>query len=154
LVLDDLGRGLGLGDPAEVGRLWVGWADIVGPAMANHAEPSSFRDGVLKVRTDSPTWATEVAYLSGSIREAANRWVGKEVVREVRVWTSPTRVRARGARGTARNESKMGPQRGDRKTESDPRHALENARSAWAARRVQGRGEGPPQPGQSGKMSW
>jgi hypothetical protein len=153
VLLHDLGRGLGLGDPAEVGRLWVGWADIVGPAMANHAEPSSFRDGVLKVRTDSPTWATEVAYLSGSIREAANRWVGKEVVREVRVWTSPTRVRARRARGTTRDESKI-PQGGDRKPEGDPRRALEKARRAWAARRAQGRGEGRPQPGQSGKMSW
>jgi predicted nucleic acid-binding Zn ribbon protein len=154
VLLDHAGRRLGLGASAEVARLWAGWAEIVGPAMANHAEPSSFRDGVLKVRTDSPTWATEVAYLSGSIREAANRWVGREVVREVRVWTSPTKVRARRARGPTQNDEMAAPRTRDREPESDPRRAFEKARKAWAARRAQRRGESRPEPGQSGKTSW
>jgi predicted nucleic acid-binding Zn ribbon protein len=141
-LLDPVGRRLGLGAPDSVGRLWAGWVDIVGPAMAGHAEPSSFRDGVLRVRTDSPTWATEIGYLSENIRTAANAWLGKEIVREVRVWTSPTKVRARGAPSAVQEARARVGWRGVRQPESDPKKAFERARRAWARRRGQGRDEG------------
>jgi len=153
-LLDPVGRRLGIGEPGDVGRLWEGWAEIVGPAMAGHAEPSSFRDGVLRVRTDSPTWATEVGYLSESIRAAANAWLGKEIVREVRVWTSPAKVRARAAPPVVdQGRTRVG-RRGAEESESDPRTAFERARRAWARRRGQGRNAGATRRGQSGKTPW
>ncbi len=153
-LLEPVGRRLGLGAPATVGRLWSGWADIVGPAMAAHAEPSSFRDGVLRVRTDSPTWATEIGYLSETIRTAANAWVGGEVVREVRVWTSPAKVRARTAIGSDRGVGAEVSRRGGEGSETDPKTAFERARRAWARRRGPGRVGGASRTGQSGKNPW
>jgi predicted nucleic acid-binding Zn ribbon protein len=151
-LLDPVGARLGVGAPADVGRLWAGWVDIVGQAVAGHAEPTSFRDGVLKVRADSPTWATEIGYLSETIRQASNRWLGKEAVREVRVWTSPAKVRVSPPAVTEDDRGQR--RRGDREPERDPRKAFERARGAWAARRAQGRAGGRLRPGQSGKRPW
>lgn len=153
-LLDPAGRRLGLGAPESVGRLWAGWVDIVGPAMAGHAEPSSFRDGVLRVRTDSPTWATEIGYLSENIRTAANAWLGKEIVREVEVWTSPTKVRALRAPSAGHEARARVGRRGGGQPETDPEKAFERARRAWARVRGQGRDEGVSRTGQSGKTSW
>ena len=153
-LLDSVGRRLGLGAPESVGRLWAGWVDIVGPAMAGHAEPSSFRDGVLRVRTDSPTWATEIRYLSENIRTAANAWLGKEAVREVSVWTSPTKVRARGAPSAGQEARARVGRRGGGQPETDPKEAFERARRAWARGRGPGRDEDVSRTGQSGKTPW
>jgi hypothetical protein len=145
-LLRAAGERVGLSNAVEAGRLWSGWAEVVGPAVAEHAEPSSLRQGVLRVRTDSPTWATEIGYLAEEIRQRANSWLGSEVVSEVRVWTGPGAIRR--ATGGGREpdplpgKARATSPRGD---EPDPQTAFERARGAWARGRAQG-----PSPGSSG----
>lgn len=44
-------------------ELFVGWAEAVGPAVADHTSPSSLEDGILVVRCDSTAWATQLGLM-------------------------------------------------------------------------------------------
>jgi len=135
-LLDPIARRMGVGTAAEAGALWRRWPEIVGEDMARHAEPTSLRAGVLKVRTDSPVWATEIGYLVTELKGRLNEALGGEVVKEVRVWTGPGRVQPR------RNQRASAPVQGRARPKgespSDPIEALEKARAAWARRRRDG----------------
>ena len=131
-LLQGVGERLGFGGAIETGLVWSRWNDIVGDTVAAHAEPTSLREGVLRVRTDSPTWATEVGYLGQEIKRAANQVAGRELVSEVRVWTAPGSIDGAGGagpdlRGTADRPLSEGGQ-------LDPETALERARKAWERR--------------------
>lgn len=134
-LLEAVGARLGIERPASTGALWGRWEEVVGSSVAAHAEPTSLKQGVLRVRTDSPAWANEITYLGDEIRTRANAIVGHELVREVRVWTGPGRVARRtpGIEGVRVDPSKP-------PEDADARHqglaeAFEGARRAWAARR-------------------
>ena len=134
-VLGGLGRSLGFRHPVQVGWVWAQWPDIVGADIAQHAEPSSLRDGVLRVRTENPVWATEIGYLVEDIKDRVNRASKVDLVSEVRVWTGPGPIRVHGAPkpspkaavpdpGTDPGTSPRTP------SEASPEEALEAARRA------------------------
>ena len=125
---------LGIPSPEATGRVWSAWKDIVGPAVAAHAEPTSLREGVLRVRADSPAWATEIGYLADEIRSRANAATGRTLVLEVRVWTGPRPASGGSTAGRA-EEGAGAPADPDREPPRDPAEALERARRAWAKRR-------------------
>lgn len=129
-ALADLSPRLRIGHAVEMGRLWSTWPELVGAAVAEHVEPTSLRDGVLRVRADSPTWATEIGYLREEIKRRANLFLGAEIIAEVRVWTGPGRpVRpSREDPGAPRARSTGEPAR-------TPMEAFERARRAWIERR-------------------
>ena len=113
--------------------MWGRWIEIVGPEVAKHAEPSSLRGGVLRVRTDSPAWATEISYLGEEIKRRANETVGRPLVDDVRVWTGPGPMRAaRAATRPGASSAEVPP----RDLPDDPREALDRARKAWLRRRI------------------
>ncbi|HYO61831.1 MAG TPA: DUF721 domain-containing protein [Actinomycetota bacterium] len=124
---------LGIPSPEATGRVWSAWKEIVGPAVAAHAEPTSLREGVLRVRADSPAWATEIGYLADDIRSRANAVTGRALVSEVRVWTGP-RPAAGATSGGAGATLETGSQGEDREPAGDPAEALDRARRAWAKR--------------------
>lgn len=130
-ILVPVAERIGIDAPTETGRVWRAWRELVGDTIADHAEPTSLKKGVLRVRADSPVWATEVGYLSEEIRARVNGLAGKAIVTEVRVWTGPGDV-AKGARSTAGG----GPERRapvrPRPVPESPEEALERARRAWA----------------------
>ena len=59
-------------EPAAVGGVIHGWADLVGPRIAAHCVPVSFAEGVLTVQTDSTAWATELRNLSTQLLTRLN----------------------------------------------------------------------------------
>jgi hypothetical protein len=126
-LLNAVGSRLGAGDAAATGTLWSRWTDVVGDAMAAHVEPTSLRDGVLRVRADSPAWATETTYLAGEIRRRANALLGSSIVREVKVWTGPGRV----SRTTRADEHPVTDPHPGREPAEDPVTAFARARIAW-----------------------
>jgi predicted nucleic acid-binding Zn ribbon protein len=132
-LLESPARRVGIESGVLVGRVWQFWPDIVGADIAAHAEPTSLRQGVLRVRTDSPAWATELAYLADELRVLVNGSVGHELVTEVRVWSGPGPIVAR-PRNTRRLSD--GPARPA--PSEDPQAALRRARRAWSRRRVGG----------------
>lgn len=59
-------------EPAAVGGVIHGWADLVGPRIAAHCVPVSFAEGVLTVQTDSTAWATELRNLTTQLLTRLN----------------------------------------------------------------------------------
>jgi len=136
-VLDGFGIKVGLGRSKDASVIWSRWTEIVGDAVAAHAEPSSLRDGVLKVRADSPTWAAELGYLVEEVRAKANALIGRQSVVEVRVWTGPAHVTGeatRHATGASDSNSAAADRAAKRPPAADPREAFERAREAWRRR--------------------
>jgi predicted nucleic acid-binding Zn ribbon protein len=136
-VLDPLGVRMGLGRSRDAGLIWSRWSQIVGASIAEHAEPSSLREGVLRVRADSPTWATELGYLAADIKARANELIGRGAVQEVRVWTGPGAIKPFSQRRVVRAEDR------ERAPAQDPMKALERAHQAWRRWRSKGDSEAP-----------
>jgi hypothetical protein len=143
-LLPGAARRAGVGEDAiDAGRVFRRWRDVVGPHIADHANPTSLRRGVLRVRADSPAWASEIAYLGDDIRARVNEAAGRDLVEEVRVWTGP-------ATGTARPPEGVVPPalaRPSRKEPAaEPVEALERAREAWRRTRSE--------PSENHRKSW
>ncbi|MEA2517103.1 MAG: hypothetical protein QOG16_941 [Actinomycetota bacterium] len=133
-VLGGVGSRLGLEDTRAIGMLWSQWPEIVGPSIAQNAEPTSLKKGVLRIRATSPGWAQELSYLGGEIKARANAMAGVEVVREVRVWTGPGEV-VRATPKVPLSPQDRPPETTDRDAPGDVFTAFERARAAWARRR-------------------
>ena len=133
-LLGSAASGYGLDDALSAGTLWKRWVEVVGPDVAARAEPTSLRDGVLRVRADSPVWAHEIGYLTAEIKRRANDTLGRPAVTEVKVWSAPGAPVAE-RDPVHRGSSAVVPERSSEELEQDPLTALGKARSAWAARR-------------------
>lgn len=129
-LLAPITKRLGLGGAAETATVWRRWSEIVGPGVAAHAEPTSLRDGILRVRTDSPVWATEIGYLADEIRRRINAAVGGEAVRRVVIWTGPRRRERPGS--SAPSGGRPDPTVPD--PPADPVDALARLRATWERR--------------------
>ncbi len=134
-IMDPVTARLGVGSARQMGRVWSRWDEIVGPEIAAHAEPTSLRDGVLRVRVDSPAWSTELSYLAGEVRTMINRAVGSELVTEIKVWTGP------GTRSAKTSTAAPVPTSRE-PSSSSPLEAFQRARKAWLERRSKGSRDG------------
>ena len=85
--LDALSKRLGLSGAQGLGRLFAGWTDIVGAAMAEHVQPVRIDASALVVTVDHPAWATQVRRLGDTLldRAAAHAGVERPARLEVRV---------------------------------------------------------------------
>lgn len=136
----------GLDDALAAGSLWKRWTEVVGPEIASHAQPTSLRAGVLRIRADSPVWAHEMGYLADEIRRKANAALGRAAVTEVRVWTGSGEATGAastgsGARPLDRPRGAGPPEASDAPpevSELEPLEALDAARRAWLERRDRG----------------
>ena len=136
-ALAKLSRRLGLPDPSKAGVVWGRWEELVGAEIAGHARPSSLREGVLRVRADSPAWAHELGYLREEIQARVNAGLDHPVVTEVRVYTGPPGPAADG-RAARRREVPRDPATDARPAPpAAPEEAFERARRAW----LRGRGK-------------
>jgi predicted nucleic acid-binding Zn ribbon protein len=88
-ALAAVGDELGLGDPATLRIVTQRWTEIVGDAVAGHAELRSLRAGVLIIAVDAAPWATQLRYLVGDIQERVAALAGPDTVREVRIVVDP-----------------------------------------------------------------
>jgi predicted nucleic acid-binding Zn ribbon protein len=131
-LLDPITARFGMDGASAAGAIWSRWTEVVGESVARHAEPTSLRRGVLRVRTDSPVWATEIGYLADDIRGRANAIAQQELVREVHVWTSNAAIARRDS--TPRAVPQQIEDQATRSVPSDPSTALDRARNAWRKR--------------------
>lgn len=83
-VLERVVRDLGL----EAGiRGWQAaeqWPGIVGARIARHTRCVGFRDGTLRVETESSAWMHELGYLERDLIRKINRHLGADLVHEVK----------------------------------------------------------------------
>jgi len=79
-TVDRLVAERGWSDDASVGAVIGRWPDVVGEDVAAHCAPERFADGVLVVRADSTTWATQVRLLAPVLQRRLDEEVGVGVV--------------------------------------------------------------------------
>ncbi|WP_245627324.1 DUF721 domain-containing protein [Kribbia dieselivorans] len=68
-----------------VGSVMGRWPEIVGPDVAAHCQPVTFEAGVLTVRAESTSWATQIRLLASSILARLETEIGPGAVTELRV---------------------------------------------------------------------
>jgi predicted nucleic acid-binding Zn ribbon protein len=80
----------------EASRVVARWPEVVGQPVAAHCRPVRIEDdGILLVSADSAAWATQLAYLQGTLLDRINRICGPGAVVGVRVRTDEPSARAR-----------------------------------------------------------
>ncbi len=67
---------LGVADGRGLARLYARWAEIVGPAMADHVTPVRIDSDVLVVKVDHPAWATQVRHLGEGLLDRVHEVSG------------------------------------------------------------------------------
>jgi hypothetical protein len=63
------------------------WPRIAGKIMAEHSQPAIFASGVLTLKTDSSTWSTQLRHMTEEIRTGINGFLGKPIVKKLRIMT-------------------------------------------------------------------
>ncbi len=63
------------------------WPRIAGKIMAQHSQPAIFASGVLTLNTDSATWGTQLRHMTEEIRTEINGFLGKPIVKKLRIKT-------------------------------------------------------------------
>jgi len=76
--LEALSKRLGMEGALGVGRLFAGWTEIVGEAMAEHVQPVRIDRSALVVTVDHPAWATQVRRLGDTLLDRASAYAGVE----------------------------------------------------------------------------
>jgi len=76
--LEALSKRMGLEGAVGLGRLFSGWSDIVGDAMAEHVRPLRIDRSALVVTVDHPAWATQVRRLGDTLLDRASEYAGVE----------------------------------------------------------------------------
>ena len=87
-MLDQLGKRIGAPPTRTASSVFSGWREVVGDAVADHANPVALRDRVLVVEVDHPTWATQVKLLAGDLLERLAEVAGDGVVGRIEVRVS------------------------------------------------------------------
>lgn len=67
------------------------WPRIVGKIMAEHSQPAAFAFGMLTLNTDGATWAVQLRHMTEEIRGGVNNFLGRAVVKKLRIKTATGR---------------------------------------------------------------
>jgi predicted nucleic acid-binding Zn ribbon protein len=61
------------------------WPCVAGKAMAEHCRPIAFNQGTLTLIAECSTWRTQLQQMAEEIRAEVNSFLGKPIVRRLRV---------------------------------------------------------------------
>ncbi|MBI5015651.1 MAG: DUF721 domain-containing protein [Deltaproteobacteria bacterium] len=75
--------------PDRSHRLWEVWEEAVGADVAQRAYPLELRRGRLTLAVATAPWMQQLSLLREQLREAVNRALGTELVRDVRFRLCP-----------------------------------------------------------------
>ena len=104
----DLARSRGWSGRMAEGSVFGQWSTVVGDQIAEHASPTSLREGVLTVTAESTAWATQLRMVQSQILAKIAASVGDGVVTSLKIlgpsgptWQKgPRNFGARGPRDT------------------------------------------------------
>ena len=85
--LERMMRLLGGPPPNTMRSIEARWAEIVGPALAEHSRPVELVDGVLTVRCPDPIWSSQIRWMESEIVERLADLDGGAAPRKIRVRT-------------------------------------------------------------------
>ena len=66
-------------------KLWLNWKDIVGPTVAENAEPISYHRGVLWLCVRNSVWMQQMTFMTEPIKQSINQKFKENFVKEVRL---------------------------------------------------------------------
>lgn len=72
------------------------WDQVVGPAIAQHSQVTSFHEGVLVIRAESMIWATQLTYLIPQLTSTIRERLDGLDIREIKVSGPGTHTFAKG----------------------------------------------------------
>ena len=73
-------------NPAVIIKLAEGWNEVVGPELRDHLKMENLSEnGILDVSVKEPHWASKVHWESLQLMQRAEKYLGKSVIKEVRV---------------------------------------------------------------------
>lgn len=81
----DVARNRGWTPRVAEGSIFGQWPTVVGEQIADHANPSSLREGVLTVEAESTAWATQLRMVQAQILAKIAASVGDGVVTSLRI---------------------------------------------------------------------
>ena len=76
---------MGLDDKFEEARLIQGWAEVVGPVIAQRSRPRVLRDGILFIEVESSVWMQELWFHQRQIIERLKKEFPKVEVKGIRL---------------------------------------------------------------------
>jgi len=65
-------------------KLWLNWADVVGPTLSEQCEPVSFHHGLLWIWVKNSVWMQQMTFMSAHIKSAIDQKYRKGYVKEIR----------------------------------------------------------------------
>lgn len=104
----DLASTRGWSPKVAEGTVFAEWRKVVGEQIAEHAQPTALRDGVLSVSAESTAWATQLRMVQTQVLAKIAEAVGDGVVTALRItgpsapsWRKgPRHIPGRGPRDT------------------------------------------------------
>lgn len=104
----DIAKTRGWSGRVAEGTVFAEWPAVAGEQIAEHATPTSLRDGVLHVTAESTAWATQLRMVQAQLLAKIAAAVGDGVVTTLRItgpvapsWRKgPLHIRGRGPRDT------------------------------------------------------
>lgn len=107
-VANELAKSRGWTPKVAEGSVFAQWVTVVGEQIAEHAEPTTLRDGVLSVAAESTAWATQLRMVQAQLLAKIAAAVGDGVVKSLKItgpvapsWRKgPRHISGRGPRDT------------------------------------------------------
>lgn len=104
----DLANSRGWSPRVAEGTVLAQWPEVVGDQIAEHAQPTALRDGVLSISAESTAWATQLRMVQAQVLAKIAAAVGDGVVTSLRItgpsapsWRKgPRHIPGRGPRDT------------------------------------------------------
>ncbi|MGL5405944.1 MAG: DUF721 domain-containing protein [Propionibacteriaceae bacterium] len=84
-AMNRLAQERGWNQTLSVHVLLAKWSVLVGPVVAQHSEPESFKDGIVVVRTSSTAWASQLRLMAPNIVAKINSDIGDGSVTRIKV---------------------------------------------------------------------
>lgn len=82
-VLGDVVARFGLDRALDDYRIWQAWDEVVGPAIARNAQPQKLNANRLVIAVRNAGWMQELTLLRRDLCDRLNRWMGREVIKEI-----------------------------------------------------------------------
>ena len=95
--LDRVTRAFGAPRARLLASVFSRWEELVGPEIADHAQPRSLHGGVLVLTADQPAWATQLRYLAPELLARVRADAAAPEITEIQI-----RMAAPGPAGTGR----------------------------------------------------
>lgn len=68
----------------DLTRIWSFWEKVVGPVIAENAQPAAFKGNILILHVSSSTWIQQLRFLKKDMIAKINDAIGKEMVLEIK----------------------------------------------------------------------